>query len=508
MSLDLALSIARSGLTHVNRQLAQSAANVANAGTTGYTRKEVAGEAVAAGNILGGVRSLEARRDVDMALVTSMNAARATGAAADAKARLLQAVEVAHGRPEAGESVGDLTAVLGDAFVTLRDNPSEPQLQANAVNAADDLANRFNTVSRAIGTARQGAQDGMAAGVEALNAGLRRIAELTERIRPLVARGLSSASLEDQRDSAIASLSEELELNVVRQADGGVVLLSGGVALPVQKDGDSFSFAGGTVGASAYHGAGGSLPGVMLGGQDVTKLLGKGRLSAYAELRDDILPRQQAELDVAAANLASRFDAQGLRLFTGDTGTVPDPTASYATGGLIGFGGAIRVNPAVDSDPSLVRDGTHAVAGSAGGASAFTPNGAAGPAGFTTLLDRALNFALGSEVSTGNPQPGFVTTGLGPDGSLTSTLVSPRTLGDMTAQLVATQTAERSRAEATGTASKDLLATLETRFDDQSGVDMDEEMASMVSLQNAYAANARLMSAVQSMYDALLAAVR
>ena len=45
MSLDLALSIARSGLSHINRQLAQSAGNVSNAATPGYTRKEIQGSA-------------------------------------------------------------------------------------------------------------------------------------------------------------------------------------------------------------------------------------------------------------------------------------------------------------------------------------------------------------------------------------------------------------------------------------------------------------------------------
>jgi flagellar hook-associated protein 1 FlgK len=41
-----------------------------------------------------------------------------------------------------------------------------------------------------------------------------------------------------------------------------------------------------------------------------------------------------------------------------------------------------------------------------------------------------------------------------------------------------------------------------------SGVDVDQEMAAMVMLQNSYAANARVMSAVQQMFEQLLGAVR
>ncbi len=39
-----------------------------------------------------------------------------------------------------------------------------------------------------------------------------------------------------------------------------------------------------------------------------------------------------------------------------------------------------------------------------------------------------------------------------------------------------------------------------------SGVDIDTEMANLMALQNAYSANARVMSTVNSMYQSLLQA--
>ncbi|HEY8610456.1 MAG TPA: flagellar basal body rod C-terminal domain-containing protein [Roseomonas sp.] len=507
MSLDLALSIARSGLSHVNRQLAQSASNVANAATPGYTRKVVQGEASVAGSLASGVRSAEATRAVDTALVTQMNAARATTEAAAARVRILEGVEVAHGAM--GESVADLTAALGDAFVALRNDPSDTLLQGGVTDAAGTLAARYNTVSTAIQAARQAAQDGMEEDVAALNGALRQVSELTDQILPLRAQGMSTVELEDKRDQAIATISSIMQVRAVSQADGGMVLISsGGLNLPLHAEKGPFSIGAAIIGAESYHGASGTLPGVMLGGADVTVRLGNGTLGAYASLRDAELPLAQAELDVSAANLAARFDAQGLTLFTGSAGTVPDPTASYSTSGWIGLAGALRVNSAVRADPSLVRDGTHAVTGSAGGPTAFTPNGATGPADFTTLLDRVLNQTFGTEVSAGNPQPGFTTTGLGPDGSLSSTLRSGRSLEDHAGRLVATQTAARAGAEEEGASSGDLLSSIESRFAERSGVDMDTELAAMVTLQTAYAANARLVSVVQSMYDTLFQAVR
>ena len=507
MSLDLALSIARSGLSHVNRQLAQSADNIANAATSGYTRKEVQGASNVAGGISGGVRSMEATRAVDAALTTQMNAARAATDEAGVRARLLDGIDVAHG--PAGQSIGDLTAALSDAFVALRADPADRPLQVRAADAAGQLAARYNTVSDAIVTARQGAQDGMVADVDRLNGALRQVGALTNEIIPLRAQGLSTAALEDQRDAAIARISSVMQVQAAEQPSGEMVLISaGGLTLPIRAREGPFSIQSAGVVPAEYHGADGSLPGVMLLGRDVTTQLGKGTLAGYATLRDTTLPLAQAELDVSAASLSARFDTQGLRLFTDGAGGVPDPATPYAGGAWIGFAGAIRLGAAVEADPALLRDGTHPIASSPVGATDFTPNPPGGPAGFTALIDRVLNRTFGTEAAPGSPNPSFAATGLGPDGTLSSRVRPARTLADQAAQIVATQTSMRSDAEAAGKASGDLLGTLETRFNARSGVDMDKELAAMVTLQTAYSANARIISVVQSMYDTLLQSVR
>lgn len=49
-----------------------------------------------------------------------------------------------------------------------------------------------------------------------------------------------------------------------------------------------------------------------------------------------------------------------------------------------------------------------------------------------------------------------------------------------------------------------VVSALQQRFSDGSGVNIDEEMANLLSLQTAYAANARVMSAVKDMLDTLM----
>ena len=49
-----------------------------------------------------------------------------------------------------------------------------------------------------------------------------------------------------------------------------------------------------------------------------------------------------------------------------------------------------------------------------------------------------------------------------------------------------------------------VLSSLQQRFNDASSVNVDQEMANLVTLQNAYAANARVLSAVSAMFDTLM----
>ena len=53
----------------------------------------------------------------------------------------------------------------------------------------------------------------------------------------------------------------------------------------------------------------------------------------------------------------------------------------------------------------------------------------------------------------------------------------------------------------------DTLAMTEQRYQQETGVNLDEELANLQLLQNAYAASARLMTVIQTLFDTLQAAV-
>ena len=49
-----------------------------------------------------------------------------------------------------------------------------------------------------------------------------------------------------------------------------------------------------------------------------------------------------------------------------------------------------------------------------------------------------------------------------------------------------------------------VVNALQQRFNDASGVNIDQEMANLITLQTAYGANARVMTAVRDMIDTLM----
>ena len=86
----------------------------------------------------------------------------------------------------------------------------------------------------------------------------------------------------------------------------------------------------------------------------------------------------------------------------------------------------------------------------------------------------------------------------------TSTLPFQATLSNFSQQIASAQGQAADTAKQIADGQDVVLSTLQQKFNSQSGVNIDEEMAHLLSLQNAYAANARVMSTVKQMFDTLM----
>lgn len=169
-----------------------------------------------------------------------------------------------------------------------------------------------------------------------------------------------------------------------------------------------------------------------------------------------------------------------LTLFT-DNG-VPYTGAITSNGSQqVGLAGRISVNTALIGDPSrLIVYST-------------SPQT---PAGDTTRSDFIL-----SQLTAGSfyysPQTGI--------GSTTSPFKG--TLLDFTQQFTSAQGQAAASAKQLADGQDVVLSTLQNKLNQSSGVNIDDEMAHLLALQNAYAANARVMSAVKDMFTSLLQSI-
>ena len=502
MNLDGALSIATTGLGNIQSRLGTVSQNVANAGTPDYSAEISTQENLVAGSLGMGVRTGATTRAVDLAMQRATFQQDTQVAGLTTTTTSLKAIDLVQGAPGQGSDLASLLGQVADQFTVLRANPSSGAQQQAVVTAAGNLTGGINALSQAYTAQRQAAQTGIAGAVNQINTALARIGGLSAKIVSTKSAGQSIADLENQRDAAVHGLSTILGIKTLNQGNGDLIVTTASGSMLPTRGGMSLQT------SDAVMAPGSAGPAITLGQVDITGQIEGGQLGANIALRDTTLPAFQAELDEFSQNLASRFDAQGLTLFSEPNGTVPSGGGTPVQSGYVGFAGTIGVNAAVRASPALVRDGTGAVAGSSTGASAFTPNPAGGPAGFTALIDRSATFALGAEAQSGVPWPAGNTTGLGPDGKIDAPYAAPATLGGHAAGLVAAQAAVSAGASAQLSNGQALQQTLRAKLSAASGVNMDTEMSHMIELQNAYSANARIIGTVQTLFTDLLQMIR
>lgn len=533
MTLDTSLSTALTGLRAASAGLRTVANNVANAETPGYTRKTQPTLSTVPDETGTGVQLAQLQRNVDAALQREVFARGAVVSGLETAETILKGVEAVHGRPESGTSLAGLTGRLTQAFAALEADPAQPTAQQEVVRAGQAIAQKLNELSRAVTDARNRAHQEIIGSAKTANAALAEIDTLTTQMRTAIASGRQVPDLEDRRDAALERLSAETGARFMARADGSVLITGpNGISWPTEKAKGALegplSVAAAELQPGGFHDpAGGPVPGVIMTEpgigvppNDITRVLSGGRIGALIELRDTTLPTMQAELDEFAKGLARRFDQQGLRLFSDAQGNVPAEGLSVLQAPYVGFAATIRVFAPVEADVRLVRDGTHAIPGGLPPppatrptldpqGSVFVPNAAGGPAGFVTLARRIVDFALGGELAAGVPHaPALANAGLGPRGELRSDIPAHATLADYAASLVAAQTGVRARASealAAESASRDLVRN---RLADEAGVNVDQEMAVMVQLQNAYQASARVLQTNRELWDALYQATR
>jgi flagellar hook-associated protein 1 FlgK len=91
------------------------------------------------------------------------------------------------------------------------------------------------------------------------------------------------------------------------------------------------------------------------------------------------------------------------------------------------------------------------------------------------------------------------------DGSLTVPYAAPTTLSSAATSLVTAQSGDIATAGTQLANATAVQTSLQSKLQAGSGVSIDQEMSNMTQLQNAYGANAKVISTLQQMWTQLLA---
>lgn len=472
MSLSHSLTAAYSGLTASAKAASIVAENLSNLRTPGYGRRDL----VLAAGSLAGVTVGGVTRHANPVLMAERRAAQAGAASADTRAAFLSSLEGWLGVPGTAGSLDSRIAALDTALIAGAASPGSEAHLSTIFGAARDLASSLRTASDQVQQARGAADRAIATDVTLLNDSLKQVETLNRDIMRLAALRQDTSALVDQRQVLVDRIADIVPLREVPRDGGQIALYSVGGAALIDGRAGVFGFhPSGQIGPGMS-----ALPGLTLNDRPIGTgpdgLMRGGRLAASFAVRDELAPQAQARLDAVARDLLSRFEGMDATLPPGAPGLFTDAGAALDPGQELGLAGRIAVNSAVDPGQGgalwRLRDGLGAAV-----------PGDVGDGQFLTSLSGALTSLR--PAASGGFLPGSYSFA-----SLSADLVSGVATSRLSEDARASQSAARYNA----------LAELEAL----GGVDSDRETQLLLVIERAYAANARVIQAVEEMLDRLL----
>jgi len=489
MSLSASLSTANSSLFVSGERTSLVSRNIANADKAFYSRKSV--ETV---TLTGsGVRLSAVTRAEDPVLFRKILTTGSQAATYSASLDALEQLNSTINDTELDASPAAMIAKLTDALQSYSAQPHNQLAGEAAVRAARDLATFLNGAASTVQAVRSESDTGIQSSIDRVNSLLGQFQTVNEEIVKGKAMNRDVTDYMDQRDEILASISNEMGVRTVTRGNGDMVIYTDGGVTLFDRSPRSISFertlnpSPGTPGNAVY------IDGVQVTGAGATMPLQSGRLVGLVQARDDLSLSYEAQLDEMARVLVTAFsesdqsggggpDVPGLFTYSGAT-TVPP------AGVLIpGLAAAITINAAVDPDQggtaTLLRDG------GISGNPDYVYN-TDGVASFTSRIDGLIN-AMGANYAY-DPA---------------TKLASGGTLGTYAANSAGWLSEQRKVADDSYTYQSTLYDRSFEAFTRVTGVNLDEELSLMLDIERSFATSSKLISVVDTMYNALLGAIR
>ena len=486
MSITTALHNALSGLQSSARQAEVIGDNIANALTPGFSRRSVDLAAQVVAGQGQGVRVAGVTLAQDLALTGSRMRSDAESGAQSALLSSLSQLQSAFGLPGEGSALASRASAFEAALLSASNDPASAAALGQVLESAKQYAGTISAISTETQRLRMDADAAIARQVAQVNANLRSVERLNQEIRLRSFSGGDTAALIDQRQALIDSISSVLPIRSSQREDGEIALYTTGGAALLEGRAAELTFTPTPIITQDMTVGSGALSGISVNGRAIDVgdpadpgPLDGGSLGALFTLRDYELPETATALDALAEDLVIRFQSSGAdpTITPGDAGLITDNGAAYDALNRDGLAGRLDVNAAADpargGDLWRLRDGLYAAA--------------QGPVGDGAVL--AALFGAASETRPADPALGIATGGgIGTLAAALTERIGARH------EAVETEQAYLSAVN-TGLREAEAAAT---------GVNTDSELQRLMLVEQAYAANARVMSVADTMIRTLL----
>lgn len=486
MSISQTLANANSGLSAAARLANVASNNIANALTPGYSRRDVSLAERVAGDVGAGVAVAGIRNALAPAITRELREAAAGAARASTLAGAARAVADIFGSAEDPSSVFARYSAFDAKLRALADAPDSAAAQSELFAAAKSVISGINASGDRLQALRSDADSAISSHVADLNNALKEVERLNSAIEKASVSGGDATALFDQRRAAIARINESIPVRELTRENGKVDLITPEGALLLAGTARTIEFAPRAVvsAADVYAGGAGALSGISVDGIDITpggpgRATSAGALAGLFAVRDELLPQAATQLDAFAQNLIERFSAAGLdpTIAPGAPGLFTDAGSALTPPAAPGLASRLSLNSAVDPAQGgalfRLRDGLGAAA--------------PGPAGSDVLLRTLI-----ASVDQSSPSPASIAGG------------NSLSLPELAAALSSAASAELRTAEAAKLSAESYAASLSEAELSATGVDTDAELQKLLVIEQAYAANARVIETVNQMIQRLL----
>jgi flagellar hook-associated protein 1 FlgK len=473
MSLASAINTAQTIFTNTGQQTAVVSKNIANSSNGDYVRR-----LAMMGVDSEGQYYVKIQRAQDDALFKQTISSISQSSAQSRLLDGLQTIQSVFGGDEYPSSPSTYLATFRSSLQTYAASPGNITIASSTVADAKDLANSISTSATAVQVVRADADKEILEQVGTLNELLSKFETINNQIVGALATGADASDALDQRDKLLKSMAEIVGISTVTRSNMDTVIYSADGTVLFETIPRKVTFTPTSNYDATVTGNPILVDGIAIKAGTGGNTSAEGTLASLLQLRDDLAPKIQSQLDEMARGLVTMFQengAPGLFVWSGTT----VPAAGTITAGIAS---SLAVNPAAEADPTTLRDGT------VNGGASSNPTASSG---YTELLDSYI-------VAMDTPMSFDTAADLG--GTATIMTYASSSIGWLEQLRKSATTADENKSV--------MLAQTQQALSNATGVSLDEELALMLDLEQSYKASAKLLSTVDEMLTTLLDSVR